>query len=217
MIREMHGIKMIREMDAIFDDADARTGGVFEPESIEFWLKHCKPGQAAFDIGSYTGLFTFVAQKAGCHAIGFEPNMAVRERALKNRELNGFTGDEAQIFQIAISDKKGEQQFYYNVHGLSSVGSLAPVSDPNYFTYKVETMPLDWHFMLDIPVCAIKIDTEGFEQEVLEGAKNILAKWKPGLIIELNTMEHIKIHSDYLKQFGYTSFERIDNRNLVCE
>ena len=212
----MHGVKMIRDMDAIFDDAE-RTGGIFEPESVEFWLKHCKKGQASFDVGAYTGLFTFLAQKAGCLSYGFEPNQAVRERALQNRELNGFTGDEASIFEIAICDKKDEKQFYYNVHGLSSVGSLSPVSDPNYYTYKVETMPLDWHFMLDIPVCAIKIDTEGFEQEVLEGATNILAKWKPGLIIELGTMEHIKIHSDYLKQFGYTKFERVDDRNLICE
>lgn len=212
----MHGIKMIRDSDAIFDDA-GRTGGVFEPESVAFWLKHCKPEMASFDIGTYTGLYTFLAQKAGCYSYGFEPNPIVRKRAFENRKLNGFIGDEATILPYAICDKKGEEYFYYNVHHLSSVGSLNPVSDPAYRAEKVETLSLDWHFMLDFPVCAIKIDTEGAEQSVLIGAQNILKKWKPGLIIELSTMEHIKIHSDYLKQFGYTKFERIDNRNLICE
>jgi len=212
-IQEMHGVKMIREHDAIFQDAE-HTGGVFEPVSVDFWLKHCKPGQTALDVGAYTGLFTFLAAKAGCHSYGFEPNMAVRERALENLALNNL---DAQIMQIAISDKKGAQNFYYSVHGLSSVGSFTPHNDANYFVYEVETMSLDYHFMLDMPICAIKMDTEGYEKEVLIGAVNILKKWKPALIIELNTMEEIKEHSDFLRPFGYTYFERVDNRNLVCE
>jgi len=212
-IKEMHGIKMIREHDAIFEDAE-RTGGVFEPESVAFWLKHCKPGHAAFDVGSYTGLFAILADKSGCHSYGFEPNMAVRERALENVALNESS---AQILDIAISDKKGEENFYYSVHGLSSVGSFTQHVDANYFVRKVETMSLDYHFMLDFPICAIKMDTEGYEKEVLIGAVNILRKWKPALIIELNTMDEIREHSDFLKPFGYTYFERIDNRNLVCE
>jgi len=212
-IKEMHGIKMIHEHDAIFQDAE-RTGGVFEPESVEFWLKHCKPGQAAFDVGSYTGLFAILADKAGCHSYAFEPNMAVRERCLENIKLND---SEVKCFDIAVSDKKGKQHFYYSVHGLSSVGSFTPHNDPNYFVREVETMPLDYHFMLDFPVCAVKMDTEGYEKEVLNGMVNILKKWKPALIIELNTMDEIQEHSDFLKPYGYTFFKRIDNRNLICE
>ena len=207
---------MIRDNDAIFDDAE-RTGGVFEPESVAFWKKHLKPGQWAFDIGAYTGLYTLIAGKAGCHAYGFEPNPLNITQAIENRALNELDTDTTHFMDIAISDTKGERSFFFNVHGLSSVGSLTPVFDPRYSEKRIETMTLDWHFSLDAPVCAIKMDTEGYEENVLRGAVQILKKWKPGLIIELATMDHIRLHKEFLKPYGYTFFERVDDRNLICE
>jgi len=215
--REMHGIIMIEEGDEIFKDADNHTNGIFEPASIKFWIEHLKRGQFALDIGSYTGLYNLVAAKHGCNSYGFEPNPINLSRALKNRELNGFIGDEATFMRWAVSDREGKEIFSYNINRLSSIGKFGRVNEPNWVTVDVDVMTLDYHFMKDFPVCAIKVDTEGAEDKVLMGATSILKQWKPALILELQTMDHIKYHSDYLKQFGYTYFERVDGRNLICE
>jgi len=64
----------------------------------------------------------------------------------------------------------------------------------------IEVVTLDSFFenLNEIHIDFIKIDTEGFEWEVLEGAKNILEKYKPKIIqIEFNWHQLFRSHTLY--------------------
>ncbi len=51
----------------------------------------------------------------------------------------------------------------------------------------VEVLPID---ALDLPACRLlKIDVEGMEPDVIEGAKKTLARCAPALFVENNTLE----------------------------
>jgi len=66
---------------------------------------------------------------------------------------------------------------------------------------------------LDMPVCAIKIDVEGFELNVLKGAINLINNQKPVLLIEVKENTYSDIIG-YLKEFNYSPFI-YENKVLV--
>ena len=64
------------------------------------------------------------------------------------------------------------------------------------------------------PVVAIKIDVEGLEGDVLEGAKKTIIRHRPLLIVEGGT-RYDRVNA-FMKRYGYVAFKR-DNSNLIFE
>ena len=60
----------------------------------------------------------------------------------------------------------------------------------------------------------IKIDVEGFEYQVLIGAKDTLTKYNPIIIIESFNDKFEKVNS-LLNKYGYEKFKDLPNFNYV--
>jgi hypothetical protein len=86
----------------------------------------------------------------------------------------------------------------------------------------IETRTLDSYNFSKIDF--IKIDVEGWEEQVLRGAMDTILKYKPRMYIEIWTKEGDRVRpanyekvSDILKrEMGYT-LQRIGNDNYLCE
>ena len=60
-------------------------------------------------------------------------------------------------------------------------------------------------------VIAMKIDTEGHEYQVLEGAQKTIQNYKPEIIFEINN-KSFNLSTEFLKKYGY-KFYYIDEKN----
>ena len=81
---------------------------------------------------------------------------------------------------------------------------------------KVEKKKLD-DILLDKKIGFIKIDVEGHEKEVIEGAKNIIKKNRPVLLVEIEERHSKNTVNDtinYINKFGYVSFYLSENKLL---
>lgn len=184
----------------------ARTerGEAFEPESLAAWAEMVIPGQAAFDIGAYTGLYAVAAAKLGGAAYAFEPMPDQCARLKDNADLNGA---KIALRRCAVSDVNGAEEFRFNGSvPLTSGGSLA--GRGSHVTMVI-TRRLD---DLDLPpVAAIKIDVERAEDRVLRGAVRIVAEWRPQIIAEVLESAAVERLAALLP--GYRLKRLLDGRN----
>lgn len=60
----------------------------------------------------------------------------------------------------------------------------------------------------------IKIDVEGHELEVLQGARETLLKYRPVVFVEISSENKTKVH-EYLTKLGYRLEKRFRNSNYL--
>jgi FkbM family methyltransferase len=169
------------------DDRVCARGGVFEPESCEVWAGLAMRAGLMIDVGAYSGLYAIGAALYGCTVIAFEPHPANAERLAENAVANGVA-DQIDLVRGAATDYDGLAEFRFNRKvPLTSGGSL--VEQPGrrivYETIPVPCYRLDsFDVFQEQPVVAVKIDAERAEVQVLRGARQMIERHKPALIVE---------------------------------
>ena len=146
----------------------------------EIWRDHCytgrgfyrpRPGDTVLDLGANQGFFAlYLSERApGIRVHCFEPSGETRAQLLRNIESNGL-GRTVSVYPFAVSDRQTEAAFH--VTGKSEHGSLflSEFSGPD--VQNVECVPLSRAVELTGAdrVDLLKVDVEGAEIEILEGA-----------------------------------------------
>ncbi|NVE93689.1 FkbM family methyltransferase [Altererythrobacter lutimaris] len=145
------------------------------------WLDRIVPaGGIALDIGANRGVYSYKLAEICSRVIAFEPNprIAGALKALKRENV--------EVREIALSNAPGEAQLTIPAsehdHGFATMRSDA-FQQVEHDTITIPTARLD---DLELPkVDFVKIDVEGFEEQVLEGAMAKLAGDKPAIFIEI--------------------------------
>lgn len=189
-----------------------RTGQKFEPATTPWMLDQMarKPDGAYVDVGASTGWFAVPMALRGYDVIAFECNARAIARLKANCELNGV---EIVLHEAAVTNRTGEVTFTYNPRlPLTSGGSLERVA-ANRAHETVRATTLD--SVIDGPVTLLKIDVEGHEIPVLEGAAETIAHSRPAMVLEANTPQHEDALMNWCARNRYT-WQRADARNLLC-
>lgn len=136
----------------------------------------------AIDVGCHKGeiLDLILQQAPGQHHYAFEP---IPE--LYNTLVEKY-GSTCSISNIALSNQKGSTTFNYVVTNPAYSGLRKRKYDREEKDTKimVETDLLDQIVPASIPIDFIKIDVEGAEQWVLEGAIQTITRCKPIIVFE---------------------------------
>jgi FkbM family methyltransferase len=137
------------------------------------------------DIGANVGAYTILAAKnAGANVISFEPIPTTFEKLQRNVEANQVEG-KVDLRRYGLSDKAGTLRFTMTMDAINHVLRDDEVAK-SVDTVEVPVETLDGLLKGQQPTM-IKIDVEGFEWPVLNGASSILASPSlKALIIELN-------------------------------
>jgi FkbM family methyltransferase len=156
---------------------------------VRYLWKVLRPGMVFLDIGAHHGLYTLVAAKrlgANGTVVAFEPSAREFRRLCLHIRLNGMRSVLAE--PIALGAEESKQTFFQIVSGDNTRGGLRPPASSDRVTEtSVETARLDdcvERLALD-RVDIVKLDVEGGELEVLEGASMVLAKFRPLFICEV--------------------------------
>lgn len=165
-----------------------REGGFEEPE-IEFCAGRLRAlgAPVLLDIGANLGWHTLrwatLLPHATIHA--FEPAPGSRARLQRNLERNDLLG-RVRVHEAAVSSTTGHASFHLAAD--DAYGSLVPPDrSPVAGRVDVPVTTLDefvWRQGLE-HIDLVKIDVEGVEHEVLEGATRTLHAMKPDLLVEI--------------------------------
>lgn len=183
-------IEISKESIAIAPGTCLKNGVFWESGSIIKFFSFIDPNCKVniVDIGAQIGSYTLYA-KFLPHATfyAFEPFKQSYECLVQNVILNGINN--VKLFNIALSDTKRDDQ-KFNVckshNGLHTLGET-PLRFTDVESHIIETDTIDNIFYNNnIPVHFIKIDTEGWEINVLKGGTKSIMKWRPIIQLELN-------------------------------
>jgi FkbM family methyltransferase len=170
--------------------------GIFEAAVIEYVIENLTDVEQFVDIGANVGFYSILFamhsdDESEVHA--FEPLSRNLLRFEQNISENNVTS--VNIHEVALSDRHGtvELQVSDKHPGESSL-SANPVSSTRSRTVEVETKPFDDVTNRGIHPEVMKIDVEGAEYKVLDGARGYLSSHSPDLLLEL--------HPERLRQFG---------------
>ncbi len=179
----------------------------YEPETTRYILK--KRGRVFIDIGAHLGRYSILASKNFEKIYAIEPHPLNYKMLRKNLQHNNVKN--VYAINIALSSKNT----YVYLSDLDVNTGAVKVSDKGRI--KVRAFKLDYLIeeMLYIDIMQIdliKIDAEGHEFEILEGALNLLKKGNPILIIESENPRKLE---DILSNFGFKRIYTLDFYNHV--
>jgi FkbM family methyltransferase len=140
----------------------------------------------SIDIGANKGIYTYFLARLSRQVFAYEPNPELANF------LNKSTPSNVNVYAIALSNQPGEavlsiplvNNFLYD-----QLGSLKDKANQQTGkTYEVPLERLDDRQHSNIGF--IKIDVEGHEEAVLDGAYNLLTTQRPNILIEIEQKHH---------------------------
>ncbi len=157
--------------------------GLVEFEDMAFVLHCLRPQDLFVDIGSNVGVYSLLASGgAGAESLAFEPVPETFFVLQENIVLNKLS-ELVTPLNLGLGKEAGALRFTRHLDGINHV--LAP-GEATGQSLEVEVKSLD-QALQNRDVNLIKLDVEGFELPVLQGAKESLNNPAlKGLIIELN-------------------------------
>jgi FkbM family methyltransferase len=189
--------------------------GLHEFEDMGFLLHFLRRGDLFVDIGANVGSYTVLAAaETGVKTISIEPSPTTFEHLMRNIRLNGA---EAQVeaLNLALGAQTGQVRFTADLDTINHVVTETEASN----AVEVAMDTLDNVLGENNPTL-LKIDVEGFETEVLKGARKTLENPNlQAIIVELNGSgerygyDEAKIHHRLLSlgfaPYKYEPFSRL--------
>ena len=157
--------------------------GLHEFPEMGFLLHVITDKDLFVDVGANVGSYTLLACSAvGARGYAFEPAPATFKRLIENVRLNHLES-RVKCYNVAVGSEKSVIQF---TSDMDTVNHVIAEGEIHSNVISVEVTTLD-EILLDESPTFIKIDVEGFETPVLEGATQTLNKKSlNAVIMELN-------------------------------
>ena len=176
-----------------FIERDLLLFGAFERELHDFIASTLREGAVFMDVGANVGCYSMQAATLvgpTGRIISFEPSPPVFERLRQNVDLNAFSN--ISLCACALGGASARRLLYVesgNQGYSNAIASLHPSdwhgSRDNAREIQVTTMD-EWFQESGLPrLDLVKIDVEGAEFEVLEGARQTLTTHQPTIAMEV--------------------------------
>jgi FkbM family methyltransferase len=177
-----------------------------EPETLRAFAELVDRARWFVDVGANQGIFTLMGatRNPELRVLAFEPNPRLHDLLRTNLALNQLA-DRVELSRAAVSDAPGTVQFEVPDSPFATHGRLASLGADAATTVEAEAVRLD-DVVGSRPVDLIKIDVEGAESLVLEGARATLDRWHPSLIIEVLEGRDNAGVDDLLRSLHYDFF-----------
>ena len=167
----------------------ALEAGAEDDGNFKHLASAVKPGQTILDVGAWEGPYTLlfaglVGEQGHVHA--FEPDPRALDALRENVKVNRLAN--VTVEPRCLSDGEGSAPFYDARGG--TLGSLLKNDWVASFSQvTVETTTIDAYCRTNgVDVDGIKIDVEGAEALVVEGARETLARRRPWVFLEFHGM-----------------------------
>ncbi|CAE6869656.1 hypothetical protein R69746_08323 [Paraburkholderia aspalathi] len=161
-------------------------GGHWETNVERVMMSYVSPGMTALDIGAHFGYYTVkIGSKIGSSGrlYSFEPNPEVNAMCLENIKINGLASH-VTLHKFALGDSEASALLTRSHSNMASA-NLIGEQDPDY-SVEVQVKRLDDVIPADCSVDLIKLDAEGYEKRILDGAAaTLLRSPQCAIMIEL--------------------------------
>ena len=171
------------------------------------------PNSTIIEVGANIGFESlYYARKyPDCLIYSYEPGRYAYDTLLRSKAYNHL--DNLRVFKLAVGERSGSLEIATPTEssknkGLGSLNANQDLDD-SYVKEQIEMVTLDSHCTPDHRVSVLKIDTQGFEWNVLQGATALIGKHRPVILFEHedqyheNALETRKRMGEFFDRTGY--------------
>jgi FkbM family methyltransferase len=184
-----------------------------EPETVHWIEEHVQEGDVFFDVGANVGSYSLIAAHCGARVFAFEPEAMNYGRLLQNIGLNPQIEDRITALPVALWDSHQMQTMYMKESAPGYASHAFERNGKTPLTQAVLPLRLD-----DLPTFGlpqphhIKIDVDGYEWRVLNGATFTLesSELKSVLIEVDETEEDVELVLAKIKRARLTQMSRTE-------
>jgi FkbM family methyltransferase len=197
----------------------AESPKILTEDKIKFFQKFVKSGDFAIDIGAHTGDTTLpLALAVGKEGtvLALEPNPIIFKILEKNAQLNP---GKVNIMPLCAAAAKYDGEFFYNSSENSfNNGGISEASKSPHGKFalpnKIKGINLGKYLTGELSrlinkLSFIKIDTEGYDYEIILSLLEIIEKYKPVVVAEcfkkLSKSNRYRLY-DILAEKGYSIY-----------
>jgi FkbM family methyltransferase len=186
-----------------------------EYDDMMFTLRYLRPGETFVDVGASIGLYSLLASSANARGavIAFEPHPVSAGRLRENVRINAL--DNIQVREAAVGRASGSALLTFDQGDRNRISTQ---TGPNEKLVEVPVASLDGELdrlgVDPATVALVKIDTEGFEVNVLAGATRLLDR-RPGPVwmVELTGLGDDQAVYKMFAERGYRPFVYVVGEN----
>ncbi len=174
------------------------------------------PQRCSIDVGANRGSYTYFLAKLSPHVYAYEPNPAMRQYL-----TSAAASENVTISGKALTDTNGEATLIIPFNGkrcANNTGSLegsdAAASEQVRVTVaagRLDDEPIE-------NVGFVKIDVEGHERSVLAGARDLILRDRPAMLVEIlpePTRGHLEETIEQIESLGYETFVMLGSRLVM--
>lgn len=157
------------------------------------------PGDLVLDVGANVGNHSlYLAAVAGASVHAFEPNEALAAAMRESVALNEMT-DRVVVHAAAVGREPGAGVFHESLPQNLGAQVVRVVGETqgDFPVLALDSVPLPGR------VACLKVDVEGMELAVLEGARRILSEDQPLAYVEVGSETNYAAVADLLSACGY--------------
>lgn len=187
-----------------------------EPREMSFLL-HIADNKSIFvDVGANVGAYTLLACIAGSDCIALEPASSTFKLLTNNIRLNHYE-DRTTLLRMAAGARQGRCQM------ASSAGPTNRVTESSSEDDAIQMTTLDELITKRDKSYIVKIDVEGYEEEVLLGAQTCFSQYDVIAVIiesagnEKNYGKRTSKVADILKAHGYVQCSYDPHTRMVTQ
>jgi hypothetical protein len=216
------------DMDDVYIRNHMATHRVYESHIINGFIRpYIKKSQIIVDVGANIGCHavSYAGFNPQCKIWAFEPQKKLHDILIHNVNMNNYS-ERIEVFNCGLGHENQK----------TSLGRLETVWCPTNSGHNKgglgigeggETMEMITLDSLNLPgLDFMKIDVEGAEGLVIQGAAETIKKYKPIIFFEHNKqaidpkvlgLDHVPSPFMALTALGYKTFEYVDWDNYITE
>ncbi len=203
-------LKVCRYGQMLFNKNDTRIGrsldmyGEYSEGEVELFRQVLQSGNVVIEVGASVGAHTlFIAQQVGPSGvvIAFEPLRIPFQTLCANLALNSITN--VYALQQAIGAQPGS----------TVIPAIDYTSENDFGSFSLgkyengEGVPISTLDGFNFPACSfLKIDVEGMELDVLQGAERLLRQHRPVIYLENDRPDRADALIRHLNALGYKMY-----------
>jgi FkbM family methyltransferase len=200
---------MVAEIDR--QSSSAAYANPYDFRPMTAWRALLRPGDLFIDVGASVGVYSLWVRELGARVVAVEPSPDAVSRLRRNLELSG--ADEVEVLEVALSDADGELLMTRYLDATNHILLEAATGvAKTYETQVVRSTTLD-HVLGDRHAAGVKVDVEGAELLVVQGASRALAEHRVDTLqLEWNELSLRTLGSDrsalldLLREHGYRTY-----------
>jgi FkbM family methyltransferase len=180
--------------------------GQFEGGEIETLASYAHSDSTAIDVGANIGIYTIVLAAAvgtAGRVLAFEPAPVNVDRLRRNLQLNGIAN--VDLLPLAVGARSERVALYMSddpaLHSTSEVAAQRRAG--RSLIVAASSLDMVWNDVGRPAVSVVKIDVEGVELGVLQGARELLAACRPILLIEIKSARRLADIKGFLAPYDY--------------